>query len=162
MASIVAVLVLALVTVGLLVWVSPSSARAKLKAAAPRAFTVVIIAMPLMVWAASSGGGEESLIVERSTALTGAPELLVSLADKDLNTLNTTKGKTTVRLECVDREGHVVLDAEHRWPLLLERGYDYPHAHQVASLEKVQQADRCRLGGTRIRLETEVEGALTG
>jgi hypothetical protein len=162
MASIVAVLVLALVTVGLLVWLSPSSARAKLKALAPRALTVVIIAMPLMVWAASSGGDEKNLIVERATGLTGAPELLLSLADKDLNTLETTKGKRAVRVECLGREGQVVLHAEHRWPFISERGYDYPHAHQPAKAEQLQRADRCRLRGTRVRLEADVKGALTG
>lgn len=161
MASIIAVLVLALVTVGLLVWLSPSSTRAKLKAVAPRALTVVLIVMPLMVWAASSQGDDERLTVERASALTGSPELLVSLEDNDLNTLATTDGKRTVRLRCVDREGRVVVDAEQRWPLLSERGYEYPHAHHVASLQTVVRADRCRLVGTRIPLEAGVEGAVT-
>jgi hypothetical protein len=162
MASIVAVLVLALVTAGILVWLSPSSARAKLKTLAPRAFTVVIIAMPLIVWAASSGGDEKGLIVERATGLTGAPELLLSLADKELNTLETTNGTRAVRVECVGREGHVVLRAGHRWPFISERGFEYPHAHQPASAEQLQRADRCRLRGTRVRLEADVKGPLTG
>jgi hypothetical protein len=161
-ASIVAVLVLAMVTVGLLVWLSPPTARAKLKALAPKALTLSLIVAPLAAWAASSGGDEKSLMVERSTALTGAPELLVSLADDDLNTLDATNGKRTVRLRCLDREGHAVIDAKQRWPLVLERGYDYPHAHQLASLEEIQRADRCRLEGTRVPLEADVEGAVTG
>ncbi len=162
MASVAAVLILAVVTGALLVWLSPSSASAKLKALAPKALTLGMIVAPLVLWAATAGGDEKSLVVERSTALTGAPELLISLADKGLNTLDTTNGKRTVRLECVDGEGRVVLDAKHRWPLTSERGYDYPHVHQLARREEIQRADRCRLGGARVRLEADVEGALTG
>lgn len=157
---ILAVLFLALFTVGLLVSLDPSGAIAKLKAVAPRALIVVLIAAPLIGWAASSRSEEKSLIVERATGLTGAPELLVSLADEDLNTLRTTNGTRVVRVECVGRDGQVVLDAEQKWPFINEPGYDYPHAHQAASPEQLQRADRCRLRGTRIRLEADVTGAL--
>jgi hypothetical protein len=165
---IVAVILLALVTVALLVWLNRREkgpgdedwVRAlKLSSVAPAALIVVIIATPLIVWAASSGGDEKSLIVERGIGLTGAPELIVSLGEDDLNTLETTNGKRTVRLECLGREGQVVLDAKQKWPFTLkERGFDYPHAHQKASREQLQRADRCRLRGTRVRLEADVEG----
>jgi hypothetical protein len=161
MASIVAVLLLALVTAGLLVWLNPSSAKAKLKSVAPAALISIFMAAPLLVWAGSSGGDEKSLIVERATSLTGAPELIVSLGDEDLNTLGTTDGKGAVRVECLGREGQVVLTAEQRWPFINEPGYDYPHVHQAASRKQLQQADTCRLRGTRVRLEADVKGALT-
>jgi hypothetical protein len=159
---IVAVLLLTLVTAALLVSLNPSNAWAKLKAVAPMASIVVIIAAPLLVWAGSSEGDEETLIVERASGVTGAPEFLISLADEDLNTLETTNGKRAVRVECLGREGQVVLDSEQRWPFISEPGYDYPHAHQAASAEQLQRADRCRLRGTRVRLEADVKGALTG
>lgn len=171
MVPIVAVVVLALVTVGLLVWLNRREKESgdedrvrtlKLKSFAPVVLIVVIIATPLIMWTASSGGDEESLIVERRTGITGAPELLVSLGDKDLNTLETTNGKRSVRLKCLGRQGQAVLDAKQRWPFIKEQGYDYPHAHQAASPEQVQRADRCRLSGIRVPLEAEVEGALTG
>jgi hypothetical protein len=160
---ILAIVVLALVAVAVLVSLNPSSAIARLKAVAPKALILVVIAAPLIAWAASSNGDEQqSLTVERWTNDAGASELIVSLGAKDLNTLETTSGSRTVRLECVGRDGQVVLDAEQRWPFVDdEPGYDSPHAHQAASREQLQRADRCRLRGTRVDLEASVKGALT-
>jgi hypothetical protein len=155
------VLFLALFTIALLVSLNSSGAIAKLKAFGPKALIVVVIAAPLIAWAASSSGDEKSLIIERWTNDTGAPELIVSLGKRDLNTLDATNGKRAVRVECVGREGQVVLDAKLRWPFLNDPGYDYPHVHQAASREQLQRADRCRLRGTRVRLEADVKGALT-
>jgi hypothetical protein len=161
---IVAVGLLALVVVALFVSLNPSKAIARLKAVAPKALILVVIAVPLIAWAASSGGDEQqSLVVERWTNDAGAPELIIWLGEKDLNTLETTDGKRTVQVECVGRDGQVVLDAEQTWPFVdNEAGYDAPHAHQPASREQLQRADRCRLLGTRVQLETDVTGALTG
>ena len=161
---IVAVGLLALVVVALFVSLNPSKAIARLKAVAPKALILVVIAVPLIAWAASSGGDEQqSLVVERWTNDGGAPELIIWLGEKDLNTLEATDGKRTVQVECVGRDGQVVLDAEQTWPFVdNEAGYDAPHAHQPASREQLQRADRCRLLGTRVQLETDVTGALTG
>jgi hypothetical protein len=152
---------LALVTAGLLVWLNPGASK-RLKTAAPTALIAAIIAAPLVAWTASAGGDEKTknLMVERSTALTGGPELLISLGEDDLNTLKTTNGKRAVRVECVDRDGRVVIDAKKKWPFVGERGYDYPHVHQVTSREQVQRADSCRLRGTRVLLQANVKGAL--
>ena len=160
---IVAVGLLALVVVALFVSLNPSKAIARLKAVAPKALILVVIAVPLIAWAASSGGDEQqSLVVERWTNDAGAPELIIWLGEKDLNTLETTDGKRTMQVECVGRDGQVVLDAEQTWPFVdNEAGYDAPHAHQPASREQLQRADRCRLRGTRARLEADVTGALT-
>jgi hypothetical protein len=172
MASIVAVLFLTLVTVGVLAWLNRreqgSSAEnrvraLKMKSIAPLALTVVLIATPLALWTASSGDEDETLIVERATGVTGSPEFIVYLEDDDLNTLKTTHGKRTVRVECLGREGQVVLDSKQRWPFTNnEPGFDSPHIHQAASREQLQQADRCRLRGTRVRVEADVEGGLAG
>jgi hypothetical protein len=159
---IIGVIVLALVAVAVLVSLNPSKAIVRLKAVAPKALILIVIAVPLIAWAASSSGDEQqSLIVERWTNDAGASELIVSLGEKDLNTLETTNGNRTVRLECVGRDGELVLDAEQRWPFVDgEPGYDSPHAHQAASREQLQRADRCRLRGTRVHLEADVKGVL--
>ena len=175
MASIAAVLFLALVTVGALAWLNRRErgssdddrvgALQTMKSMAPLALTAALIATPLTLWAASSGDedDEETLIVERATGTTGSPEVVVYLGDEDLNTLKTTHGKRTVRVECLGREGQVVLGSKRRWPFLdNEPGFDAPHIHQMASREQVEQADRCRLRGTRIRLEADVQGTLIG
>lgn len=156
---IVAVLLLAVGTVTLLVRVSPSSTRAKLKKVASGVLIAAVMATPLMVWAATSGGDEQGLIVERATSPNGAPEFIVSLAEDDVNTLDTTNGRRAVRVECLGREGQVVLEAKQRWPFANESGYDYPHAHQAASSEQLRRADRCRIQGTHVRLEADVEGS---
>jgi hypothetical protein len=161
MVWILAVLVLGVFTAGLLVGLNPSRAKARLRAFGPKALILIIIAAPLIAWTASSSGGDEqSLIVDRATGLTGAPELLVSLGDDDLNTLETSNGDRVVRVQCVGRDGRIVLDAKQTWPFIDEPGYDYLHAHQPASREQLQQADRCRLQGTRTRLEADVQGPL--
>jgi hypothetical protein len=170
-ASIVAVLFLTLVTVGVLAWLNRREQGSrdedrvgalKMKTIVPVALTIVLIATPLALWTASSGDEDETLIVERATGVTGSPEFIVYLEDDDLNTLKTTHGKRTVRVECLGREGQVVLDSKQRWPFVNnEPGFDSPHIHQAASREQLQQADRCRLRGTRVGLEADVEGALT-
>jgi hypothetical protein len=170
MASIVAVLLLTLVTVGLLLWLNRREKEARgenrlralrVKSVLPVVFIGILIATPLVVWTTSSEEDEETLIVERATGITGSPEFIVYLGDEDLNTLETTHGKRTVRVECLGREGQMVLDAKQKWPFINEPGFDYPHIHQAASREQLQQADRCRLRGTRVRLEADVEGAVT-
>jgi hypothetical protein len=159
---IVAALVVGLVGVAALVWLSPASTRARLRALAPKALILVVIAAPLVAWAAASQrGGGEKLIVERWVNPAGAVQLIVSLTDEGLNTLQTTDGRRAVRIECFDRDGQVVLDAEQRWPFRVnEAGYDYPHVHQAATREQLQRADRCELRGTRVRLEADVKGVL--
>jgi hypothetical protein len=158
---------LALVTAGLLVWTSPETraklARVRWKAVAPKAAIVLIIAAPLVAWTASSASGDEKprdLRVQRGTALTGKPELLVSLGEDDMNTLAMANGKTSVRIVCVDRDGKVVVDVRRKWPFMNELGYDYPHTHLVISREQVRGAQKCSVRGTRMRLQAEVEGRL--
>jgi hypothetical protein len=151
----------ALVTAGILVWLNPG-ARKRLRSVAPMAAIAIVIAAPLVAWTASAGGNEtDSLIVERWIGLKDVPELLVSLGEDDLNTLETTKGKNVVRVVCVGDEGEVVLTAEQDWPFPNEDGYDYPHIHQAASREQLLRADTCRLRGTSLVLEADVTGTLT-
>jgi hypothetical protein len=157
---IVAVLILAVGTVGLLVGLSPSSTKAKIKSAVPGLLIAAIMGTPLALWAATSESAE-NLTVERATSRTGTPEFIISLDEDDLNTLGTTNGKTTVRLQCLSSEGQVVLDAKQGWPFKKERGYEDPHAHQAASSSQLRGATRCRLEGTKMRLESEVEAAET-
>jgi hypothetical protein len=133
------------------------------RAVAPLALIVAVIAVPLVLWTASSGGEDEfDLKVERFTSVTGAPELLVSLGDEVLNTLEETEGERTVRIACSSRDGKPLLDGEQKWPFIREKGYEFAHTHQAATPEEVQRAARCRVLGTRVTLEADVEGALSG
>jgi hypothetical protein len=158
---IVAALLVGLIAAGALVALDPSGALKKLKAVGPRGLIVVLIAAPLVAWTASAGGDNDPLTVERTFDVDGKPELLVALGDNDLNTLEVTGGKTEVRVECVGRDGKVVVAAPHRWPFVDEVGFDTPHAHQPGSRDEVERVDRCRLLGTREQLEAEVKGVLS-
>jgi len=159
---VVAALVLALATVALLVWMSPPGTRARLRTLAPKVVILIVIAVPLVAWAAvSQRSSGEKLAVERWVNPAGRVELIVSLTDEGMNTLETTEGRRAVRIKCFDRDGQVVLDAEQRWPFVVnETGYDYPHIHQAATRQQLQRADRCELRGTRVRLEADVKGVL--
>jgi hypothetical protein len=151
---------IALVAAGVLLWLNPN-AWTRVRRVAPIAVIVLIIAAPLVAWTASADDEKRKpLRVQRETALTGAPELLVSLGDDDMNTLKTTGGNRSIRVVCVGRDGRVVMNRKKRWPFVNERGYDFPHAHLVADRTEVQRAQRCRLQGTNVRLEAEVEGRL--
>jgi hypothetical protein len=156
---IVAAAALALVAVGLLVWLNPPKTT-RMRAIAPKALIAAIIAVPLIAWTAFSGGDDPDLIVERWIGVEGTPELLISLGDETLNTLETTNGQRVVRLECVGRDGRLVIDATKKWPFVDEPGYEYPHAHQPATREELLEADRCSVGETDATLEADVEGSL--
>jgi hypothetical protein len=160
------VVVLALVTVGLLAWMSSPATKARLTALAPKAIAVAVIAVPLMAWSLFAGGARQgegqTLIVERALNPAGAPELIVSLADNALNRLETTDGRRAVRLQCFRRDGRAVLDRPHRWPFVVEVGFDGPHAHQPASADQLRAVASCRLRGTSLPLEGDVRRPLDG
>ncbi len=158
---IVAAVLVALIAAGALVALDPSAARRKLSRLGPRALILVLITAPLVVWTASAGGGDDPLTVERMFDVDGKPELLVALGDEKLNTLAMTDGKSAVRIECVGRDGDVVVASTHRWPFLIDEvGFDTPHAHQPGSRDDVERVDRCRLLGTREQFEAAVKGVL--
>ena len=127
---------------------------------------VAVIAVPLMAWSLFAGGARQgegqTLIVERALNPAGAPELIVSLADNALNRLETTDGRRAVRLQCFRRDGRAVLDRPHRWPFVVEVGFDGPHAHQPASADQLRAVASCRLRGTSLPLEGDVRGPLDG
>lgn len=124
---------------------------------APAIVIVVLVAAPLAIWAATSGGSgtgdEEGLIVERGLSLTGAPELVLSIAGPAV----VRSGASSVRVECMDKDGNVIVQAEQPWPFIEETGYPYPHVHQGDDPEKIEGARRCRVLGTDKRLEAPVQ-----
>jgi hypothetical protein len=119
---------------------------------------LVLVGAPLAVWAATSGGSDseekKGLIVERNVSLTGAPELVISIAGGGVEVTN---AADSVRIECVDKDGKVIVKGTQPWPFIEEPGYPYPHAHQSGSPEKIQGARRCRVLGTNTRLEAPVQ-----
>ena len=117
---------------------------------------LLLVAVPLAIWAAASGGSgedEQGLIAERGVSLEGAPELVLSIAGD----VQVTGGASSVTVECTDKDGEVIIEGTQPWPFVEEPGYPYPHAHQTDSPEKVEGARRCRVLGTDTRLEAKVQ-----
>lgn len=158
---IVAALLVGLIAIGALVALDPPGALRKVRAVGPRGLIVLLIAAPLVAWTVSAGGENDPLTVERTFDVDGRPELLVALGDDELNTLEMTDGKRRVRVECVGRDGKMVVAKPHGWPFVEEAGFDEPHAHQPGTREQIERADRCRILGTREELEAEVKGVLS-
>jgi hypothetical protein len=122
------------------------------------AAAVVLTAALAAVAVAAAGGFDggtdgplrAQLIIERSVLpTTGQPELLVSLPDQRLNSLETTGGETGVLLGCADEAGAVTIRQQHEWPLLEEEGFP-PHVHQPAAAQQLDSVRSCRLTGNGI------------
>jgi hypothetical protein len=129
--------------------------RIDLRRHAPLILIAVLVIAPLAIWAATSGGSgdEDGLIVERSVAVTGAPELVISI----VGDAQVTSGATTVRVDCRDAAGDVTVRSEQPWPFPPEPGFEYPHAHQGGDAAEIEQTRRCRVLGTDKKLEAEVK-----
>jgi hypothetical protein len=119
---------------------------------------LALVAVPLAIWAATSGGSgsnaKQGLLVERSVSITGAPELVISIVGGGVEVTNPTE---SVRIECMDKDGNVIVKGTQPWPFVEEPGYPYAHVHQGDSPEKIQGARRCRVLGTNTRLEAPVK-----
>ncbi len=99
------------------------------------------------------------LTLERTVLpTTGQPELLVSLPEERLNTLETTDGETAVLLRCVDDAGEVAIRQRHAWPLVEEAGYP-PHIHQPARVKALDRVRACRLVGDGLDFSGEAPSA---
>ena len=127
----------------------------KVRRHAPLIVIAALVITPLAIWAATSGGSgeEDGLIVERSTSLTGAPELVLSV----VGDVQVTSGASTVRVECRDEAGAETVSADQPWPFPPEPGFEYPHVHQGGDADKIEATRSCRVLGTNKKLEATVE-----
>ena len=125
---------------------------------APVILIVFLVITPLAIWAATSGGsgdGDKRVYRRaRSVGLTGEPELLVTVDDRDVEVTN---GRTRVEVECAgqgrqgDRQGHPAVALPARGGLPAAR------ARRPTSPDEVERARRCRVLGTNKRLEANVQ-----
>jgi len=94
----------------------------------------------------------------RVEALDGdPPQLTISLEDPALNRLATTRGKHSVTVECVDRNGTVAVRTKQQWPFAgTDQTTAAPHVHLTVESWQLRVIARCRLAGTRPALEGRV------
>jgi len=122
------------------------------------------VGLGVLVTAGSGGDAPDApvraeLTLKRTVLpTTGQPELLVSLPDERLNTLETTDGETSVLLRCVDDAGEVAIRQRHDWPLVEEAGYP-PHIHQPERVQVLDRVRACRLVGNGLDFSGEAPSA---
>lgn len=130
---------------------------------------VVAVLAGVALLALTDGGADDeepvrpvraALVLEQfDLPQTGERELLVSLAQPRLNTLENNRGERVVLLRCADSAGATLVRRPAEWPLLEEVGY-LPHIHQPASREQLARIRSCSVTGPGVELAGRVSGSL--
>src|SRR2546430_5225404 len=118
----------------------------------PALAILALIVVPILIWATTSGGSGDKLRIDQGVSVYGEPEIVVNVP-KNLNTPSEAKNSTNVRLICVDAGGKTVLQTDQDWPFINEPGYPYPHIHQPVTPAQLQAIAKCRVEGTKTKLE---------
>jgi hypothetical protein len=118
----------------------------------PALVILALIVVPILIWTTSSGGNDDELRIDEGVSLTGGPEIIVNVPP-GRNTPAEAGNSTNVKLICADGGGDTVLAADADWPFINEPGYPLPHVHQAVSPEQLQEIAKCRLNGTKTKLE---------
>lgn len=129
-----------------------SGGRFDRKTIIPLLAILALIVVPIVLWAATSGGGGEKLRIDQAVSVYGGPEIVVNIPKK-VNDMAETRGSSNVRLICEDSGGKTVLQTNQDWPFINEPGYPYPHVHQPVTPKQLQAIARCHLEGTKTKLE---------
>jgi len=122
------------------------------KTALPTLAILALIVVPVLIWAATSGGSGDQLRIDQGVSVYGGPEIVVNVPKK-LNTPAEASNSTSVRLTCVDSGGGTVLATNWDWPFINEPGYPLPHIHQPVTPAQMQRIATCRIDGTKTKLE---------
>jgi hypothetical protein len=119
------------------------------------ALVVLVVVGGALVAVALAGNGDPSRPGARPAGLRlelvagDPPQLTIYVDDPALNRLETTGGRRHVMLECLDRDGGVVITSSKAWPF---GGTDArasgPHIHIPVQGGELRRIARCRLAGT--------------
>jgi hypothetical protein len=122
------------------------------KTIVPALAILALIIVPVLVWAATSGGSGDKLRIDQGVSVYGEPEIVVNVPKK-LNNPAEAHNAPQVHLVCVDGGGKTVLEDDQDWPFINEPGYPYPHIHQPVTPQQLQAIAKCRVEGTKTKLE---------
>jgi hypothetical protein len=122
------------------------------KTVLPMLAILALVVVPVLIWAATSGGSDNKLRIDQGVSVYGEPEIVVNVPKK-LNTPDEANNGSNVRLVCVDANGGTVLSTEQDWPFINEPGYPYPHIHQPVTPQQLQRIAKCRVEGTKTKLQ---------
>jgi hypothetical protein len=113
------------------------------------AAVAALIALALLTGRDDEPAG--GLRVERTP---GIPELIVYVEDTKRNVPDTAAGARSVMVECLDRDGEVLIRAAQAWPFTDTDGRTLdPHVHISLDPERMARVSRCRVDGTDPSLE---------
>jgi hypothetical protein len=126
--------------------------RLDLRTIIPALAVLALIVVPILIWATTSGGSGDELRIDEGVGITGSPEIVVNVPAQ-LNTPAEANNATTVKLVCVDGSGKNVLETDQEWPFIEEPGYPLPHIHQPVTPQQLQELAKCRIEGTKTKLE---------
>ena len=118
----------------------------------PALAILALIVVPILIWAATSGGSDNKLRIDQGVSVYGEPEIVVNVPKK-LNTPAETNNSANVKLICVDANGGTVIATDQDWPFINEPGYPYPHIHQPVTPKQLQRIAKCRVEGTKTKLQ---------
>jgi hypothetical protein len=113
---------------------------------------LALIVVPVLLWAASSGGSGNKLRIDQGVNVYGSPEIVVNVPKK-MNFASEATTPNRVQLICVDSGGGTVLHTPQPWPFIIEPGYPLPHIHQPVTPAQMQKIATCRLEGTKSKFE---------
>jgi hypothetical protein len=122
------------------------------KTIVPGLAILALIIVPVLIWAATSGGSRNELRIDQGVSVDGEPEIVVNVPKK-LNNPAEAHNAPKVHLVCVDGGGNTVLADDQDWPFINEPGYPYPHIHQPVTPQQLQKIAKCRVEGTKTKLE---------
>lgn len=120
---------------------------------------ILLLSVPLVVLAASSGedseSGSNALRVELAPGPPPNGEVVIYIKDEADNKPERADGRSAVRLECVDRRDKIVVSGAYPWPMERDPSEPLgPHLHQPLPKGGLREVVSCRLEGT--------EGPLAG
>jgi hypothetical protein len=121
------------------------------KTVVPALAILALIVVPILIWAATSGGTGDKLRIDQGVSVYGEPEIVVNVPVK-LNNPAEAHNSPSVRLVCVDGGGKTVLATDQDWPFINEPGYPYPHVHQPVTPAQLQAIAKCRVEGLKTKL----------
>ena len=122
------------------------------KTVLPALAILALLVVPVLIWAATSGGSGDQLRIDQGVSVYGEPEIVVNVPKK-LNTPAEAHNATSVKLTCVDGGGNTILGNVQPWPFINEVGYPYPHIHQPVTPKQLQAIAKCRLDGLKTKLQ---------
>ena len=136
----------------------PSAARVRLVALAIFLGVGAVLAVAAMVTGGSDERASGGLRVERYPGPSGI-ELVLYVEAED-NLAEVADNRSTVRVECVNASGAVLVKGRQRWPFRdTDGGTTDAHVHQQVAAPAVGDVKRCRLADTEPLLQGPVTEA---